>query len=835
MDNFFKLNERYKNLNGTIITKPDWSSAKKIVLALTIFLSILPVNYYSYCQETEFSGIHQIEHNYYKNQHINFEKEKSFRKPIPLQKRTAIPIKTVFGYHPYWMNSAYPNYNYNLLSTIAYFGVDVDSYGNISDRNGWPLTGLINLAHGYGVKVVLVAINFNSNSLTTLLSSSTNRTRLVNNLLNEVTRGNGDGINIDFERLPSSQQQNLNLFMRALADTFHTHIPHSSVSMALPAVNWGGKFDYYTLATICDALFIMGYNYHWSGSSNAGPVAPLTGWGTYNITWTVQDYLSATGGQKEKIVLGLPYYGIKWATSSSARGAATISDGTAIRYDGAESEAHSKGKLWDAESQTPWYRYQSGNWYQVWYDDSLSLSLKYQLALNEDLQGIGMWALGYDGSRPELWGALRDLLGSSTPPPAIADFRVENIGGGTIRLKSSPSPDASGYRVYIATGRNAFRLQSTLAQPQVTYSNLSSDSSYFFKMTAYNQFGESPATEVLAASRADRFADILIVNGFDRATVAGNSRDFVIEHGSAIKAAGHSFDSASNEAIVNGSVDIQKYKIVDWILGQESTADETFSIQEQGIVKNFLKNGGKLFVSGSEIAWDLDYKGSASDQDFYHNFLKAIYVADKVDDYNLNGTSESIFSGVSFSYGDGSHGVYRVGYPDAIDPAAGAIVCLKYNNDFNAGIQFTGIIGEAETRIVNLGIPFETIYPESSRNELMARIISFFNEPTAVTNDREKIAVPDRPALYQNYPNPFNQTTVFRFFLPADEKVSLTIFNIRGEIVKTLYQNEELVTGVHRIEWNGVSNSGENLASGVYFYRLATGNFISTKRLIYLK
>lgn len=801
-------------------------------------VSLLISHSHLYSQKIEFPGIHQLEHEFYqKNYDAEVKKQKTFQKPIPLQQRANVPVKTVFGYHPYWMNNSYPTYNYNLLSTIAYFGVDVASDGTISDRNSWPLTGLINTAHSYGVKVVLVAINFNTNSLTTLLSSSTNRTRLVNNLLYEVTRANADGINIDFERFPSSQKQNLNLFMKALADTFHKHIPNSSVSIALPAVNWSNKFDYYTLATICDVLFIMGYNYHWSGSSNAGPVAPLTGWGTYNITWTVNDYLSATQGQKDKIVLGLPYYGINWPTSSSARGASTIGTGNSIRYATAESEAQSKGKLWDAESKTPWYRYQSGGtWNQTWYDDSLSLSLKYQLALEEDLQGIGMWALGYDANKRELWGALRDLLGSSTPPPAVVDLRVENIGGGTIRVKATPSPDASGYRVYIGTDRNAYRLQSTLTQPQVTYSNLSSDSAYFFYVTAYNQFGESPASEILGTAKASRFADVLIVNGFDRSTVTGNSMDFVIEHGRAIKAAGYSFDSASNEAIVQNLVDLNKYKVVDWILGQESTADETFSDREQEIVKIFLENGGRLFVSGSEIGWDLDYKGTSSDQDFYRNYLKAIYVADRVDDFSLYGTSEGIFNGLSFSYGNDSQSVYRVGYPDGINSTSGSIVCLKYNSQYNAGIQFSGTVGSAEARIVNFGIPFETIYPESARNEVMARILSFFDISTAVAeNESRQNAMPDQPVLYQNFPNPFNQTTVLKFYLPKEESVSLAIYNVRGEVVKTFHHNESLVKGMHKIEWNGLSDRNELLASGVYFFRLETAGFIFTKRLVYLK
>lgn len=791
----------------------------------------------TFSQEIEPQGIHQIEHDYFKQKFTSVEKAPVYEKAIPLQERSSIPTREVFGYHPYWMNSAYPNYNYSQLSTIAYFGVDLSSSGYITDYHSWPVTTLINLAHTNGVKVVLVAINFDTESLETLLSSSTNRTRAINNLLQAAKNANADGVNIDFESFPSSQKYNLNTFMSALADSFHKHIPNSSVSIALPAVNWSNKFDYLTLANVCDALFIMGYNYYWTGSSNAGPVAPLTGWGTYNITWTVNDYLTRTQGQNDKIILGLPYYGVKWPTYTDYRGSATLGSGSSVRYSTAEGEAANYGKRWDAESQTPWYAYETSSWYQAWYDDSLSLSKKYQLAINNDLQGVGMWALGYDGSRPELWGALKDLFGANSPPNAVEDFRVENIGGGLIRISASTVPDATEYRVYVSTNGESFRFQNLMPQPQVVVAGLSADSTYFFKMTATNEFGESPATEVLGAAPASRLADVLVVNGFDRLTVNGNTRDFVIQHGSAIKAAGYAFDSASNEAVQKGEIDLTEYQVVDWILGLESTDDQTFNEQERILVTQFLDQGGRLFVSGSEIGWDLDNYGTAEEKDFYHNYLKAIYVVDRVNDYTVSGSETGIFDGLAFSFDDGNHGTYRVGYPDGINPSDGSEVCLIYNSQYNAGVQFSGTIGEHETRLVHLGIPFETIYPESARNDVMASTLSFLTSTTAVDSDTDNrnVSTPSKPTVYSNYPNPFNSSTTIQFYIPKAGQVKLNIYNIRGELVKSLVSSTVIDQGMHSVSWNGLSNSGSNVVSGIYFYRLEFEGFSETKRLLFLK
>ena len=108
------------------------------------------------------------------------------------------------------------------------------------------------------------------------------------------------------------------------------------------------------------------------------------------------------------MILGCPYYGFEWSAASESSGSPTLDYGSAKFYSEMEGNALSYGKLWDESSQTPWYRYQNPNWYQGWYDDSLSLSLKYDFAIENNLLGVGMWAMGYDGNNPELW----DLLSS---------------------------------------------------------------------------------------------------------------------------------------------------------------------------------------------------------------------------------------------------------------------------------------------------------------------------------------------------------------------------------------------------------------------------------------
>jgi hypothetical protein len=79
--------------------------------------------------------------------------------------------------------------------------------------------------------------------------------------------------------------------------------------------------------------------------------------------------------------------------------------------------------------------------------------------------------------------------------------------------------------------------------------------------------------------------------------------------------------------------------------------------------------------------------------------------------------------------------------------------------------------------------------------------------------------LPTEYALYQNYPNPFNPTTNIKFALPVPSKVTVEIYNVIGQRVRTLV-NEERAAGYYVVQWNATSDRGLALASGVYFVRM---------------
>jgi spore germination protein YaaH len=360
----------------------------------------------------------------------------------PLLRSSGLLTHEVHGYHPWWMGTSYTTYDWSLLSTIAFFSLELDGTGAIVDDHGWPWPTLVATAHENGVRVLVTATLFSTSEISVLLADPARRQVAVTNLVAEVQSAGADGINLDLEGVPGARKEDLVAFVGELEAALDSALPAPYLSVATPAVDWDNAFDYDELAFRCDHLMVMAYDYHWSGSAFTGPVAPLAGWGTYNVSWTVQDY-QTWGTPPGKMLLGVPYYGYRWETVSGEPGAATTSSGVARTYTQAAADAELHGFLWDVPSSTPWYRYEDPGWRQGWYDDDSSLAAKYTLVLDEGLAGVGIWALGYDGTRPELWTALAaaftDAIGVPGPVAVVSQ-------GPTLRL----------------AGRNPFRVQVDL-------------------------------------------------------------------------------------------------------------------------------------------------------------------------------------------------------------------------------------------------------------------------------------------------------------------------------------------------------------------------------------
>jgi len=330
-------------------------------------------------------------------------------------------LGTVFGFLPYWVNQAW--LQYDLISVLAVFSVDMGASGTITNSHGFPgvFQTAMDQAQGAGSQVVVTVTNFSGSGIHSILT--TGRSTAIATISDLVNSTSVDGVCIDFENVQSSDAQNLVIFMEDL----RAALPGAHISICTPVVDWAGAFNYSELAQSCDALMMMCYAFAGTWSTVAGPNAPLTGWGSSpesssNMAWALCDYVRYAPEVHQKLVVGLPYYGHQWDTASQYPHSSGTNCST-LFYTTLADRAQTYGSIWDDESLTPYYAFSSGGWRQGWYDDPESLGLKYDMVRMCGMQGVGIWALGYDGSRSELW----DQIEQSFCSPLQNDMMTDNL------------------------------------------------------------------------------------------------------------------------------------------------------------------------------------------------------------------------------------------------------------------------------------------------------------------------------------------------------------------------------------------------------------------------
>ena len=127
----------------------------------------------------------------------------------------------------------------------------------------------------------------------------------------------------------------------------------------------------------------------------------------------------------------------------------------------------------------------------------------------------------------------------------------------------------------------------------------------------------------------------------------------------------------------------------------------------------------------------------------------------------------------------------------------------------------------------------KAIFVDRDAQKIPVRITSGIEKAELLAKS-EQATLPKTYSLFQNYPNPFNPETQISYDLPNDSWVKLSIYNIRGQKVRTLVDGFE-AAGHKRIKWDGTDEEGKKVGSGLYFYRIQAGEFTDTKKMILMK
>ncbi len=360
-------------------------------------------------------SIHQVEYERHLKE-ASWAPIMTMRTPYtPLKIREKGLKKLYYGYLPYWVDTLeYQYFDMELLSRIAYFSIGITpGTGDLgSIPNAERFYKIRDYAHPRGVEVDMTFTIFGTSNVSTFLNSPSARSNAINAIKNFITNYGVDGVNIDFEFVTSSVRDSFSKFINDLAYELWNHPEgRKELYIAMPAVpEWYPGYDYAYLSSHSDGLFVMAYDFHYGGADTAGPVSPTVPsyfWGTYSVAKTIGSY-KVYGADPQKIIIGVPYYGYDWPTESGNIGSSTTGYGSAVIYRYAYANALYYGRRWDSYSLTPWYAYSSsGVWHQCWYDDSVSLDLKFSMVNDSGLLGAGCWALGYDGAYSHIWSVIR--------------------------------------------------------------------------------------------------------------------------------------------------------------------------------------------------------------------------------------------------------------------------------------------------------------------------------------------------------------------------------------------------------------------------------------------
>lgn len=374
----------------------------------------------------------------------------SLLSPTPLKPLTQNKGEyEVFGFAPYWTFNKLDSVDFTTLTTLSYFGIEVNGNGDlIKDDLGYETfqsekaTELFRKAHSYGTRVVLTLTQMNNDSILALMDSKEAQNNVIDQAVQEVKSRGIDGINIDFEYVGNPGQEyrdKFSKFIKMLTQKTEREIPYSHVSVSVyaSAVKDPKIYDIATLAKNNIKIFMMAYDFAVAGSDNAIPTAPLYGYQKgkywYDIATAVKDFLTLMPANK--LILGVPYYGYNylvynpevkaetrpyysWRGQPTAQTYALASNNIKPNMEGIDS--YKTG--WDPDGKVGWVAYhvtQTDTWRMIFLDDSRSLGLKYDFAKQQNLAGIGMWALGFDEGKTELWNLLREKFGAK-----LADNRV---------------------------------------------------------------------------------------------------------------------------------------------------------------------------------------------------------------------------------------------------------------------------------------------------------------------------------------------------------------------------------------------------------------------------
>ncbi len=407
-------------------------------------------------------------------------------------------------------NVGYPSWNFDLLSTVAFFAIHAQFDGVLIADSNWTVfqsstfSGLVSTAHGHGTKVVVTLVGPGGGDWIDQCDALYNDDTTIGQIMTQIKAMGLDGVNIDYEgqfhqctnnnpALDTSNQALMVRFakdMRAALDAYKPGLYLSIATYSGSASANDGFFNIPQLNQYVDSFFVMAYDMDYANQGSPplqgcssfcmAPVSPLTNY-LWNDSTSMAQYSSVAGPQKT--ILGQPYYGrvscvsspVAHAVATSAVQAATYLDAAAaIGSNDVKPGTYSANRdandatgldRWDA-----WYDNALGCWREMYWSDVTTLSNRYDLVNQDNLRGVGYWTLNYGGGSSELWNAIQSHFVACTSTTVTPNPAPPQLSGTQVQIGATSTACVNPrYEFWMLPPGGAWRLVQAYS-PTATYS-----------------------------------------------------------------------------------------------------------------------------------------------------------------------------------------------------------------------------------------------------------------------------------------------------------------------------------------------------------------------------
>ncbi|MCO4761242.1 MAG: N-acetylmuramoyl-L-alanine amidase [Myxococcales bacterium] len=350
--------------------------------------------------------------------------------------------------------------------------------------------------------------------------------------------------------------------------------------------------------------------------------------------------------------------------------------------------------------------------------------------------------------------AERDKTPVLLPPSAPTDVRLTSDGVLTWKLGKSSSllgDSATSFVVQQSADGRAFDAGLVVKSTTATLTMPKNNKPLFARVVALNAGGASlPSSVVGASAGCGTGAEVLWVDGFTRLQASQlpvekmtpwdlgsvqrlrqdevNTFDYAAEWVDALAISGRAVTGMARSGFASAPIP-QSVRLVVWAAGEQSTNDGVLIASERHRLTEWLQLGGgrSVILSGSEVMWALDKKGSKASADWLATWFGARYEDDDAGVYSIAPAAGSTLAWAGGSFDDGTHHAYNVDWPDVLK-LSGATAVLSYTG--GAGVAAAHYqVGDAATLL--LGFPVAALYPTSTRRGLVAAMLTMLKTPAA--------------------------------------------------------------------------------------------------------